>query len=241
MVIHIKAISVVDIGKPQDLDESPPKPPKDPPKRKYGSLRDLSSEHRAAVDSFLISGHPIDKIVEIIKNEWKELPDSNPEAVRRMLYRYRESSIYPKQAQLAAKFGTSKGLSKLSAAVTALEARLDPVVALESLVIQQHKRVEKMAKLEEKAPTLLEVQTKNISLMGDLLMKLVDVQMETGILRRVSKKLDVQTVDISLEERDFIENAKVVNAQTGFVVDALRLLRSSGTIAAPPLVVNNAD
>ena len=193
-------------------------------------VKRMTIEHQAALESFLLADHPIDKLVRVIKDEWKELPDSSDMAVRRMLYRYKDKVIRPKQAKLAAKHSSSTELQGLVAHITKLEERLNPVLALEELIIQQSQRVKKMAKTEEKAPTLLEAQTKNIALLGDLLVKLTSTQLETGVLTRVPKKMQVSAIDISEEERTFMESARVASAQAAFMVDAFRWLKDEGVI-----------
>lgn len=209
--------------------------------KKVASLSNMSIEHQAALDSYMISDHPIDKLVKIIKEEWNELPESNSTAIRRMLYRYKDKNIKPKQAKIAAKHTSNKGLQDLISHITHLEDRLDPVLMLEDLVVQQKLRIIKMAKTEANTPTLLDSQTKNIGLMGDLLVKLIDAQLETGIMRRVPKKLDVIAVDITEEERQFLENSKLSDARAGFLVDAMRVLRAGGMVDVETVEVKNGN
>jgi hypothetical protein len=202
----------------------------DQPERLAASIKRLTPEHQAAVDSFLLADHPIDKLVSLILDEWKELEGSTPAAVRRMLYRYKDKAIKPKQAKLAAKHTSNVELQNMVAHIHKLEDRLNPVLALEELVIQQQHRIQKMAKTEASAPTLLESQTKNINLMGDLLTKLINAQLEVGVLTRVPKKMQVSAIDISEEERTFMETAAIADRQAAFLVDSFRLLRNDGVI-----------
>lgn len=196
----------------------------------FTGIKSLSAERQAALDSFLLSDHPIDSLMKIIQGEWGEFKDSSPDALRRMLYRYKSRIIGPKQSKIAARHSSNKELQALVAQVTTLEKRLDPIMALEQLILQQHQRVEKMRKTEENAPTLLDVQTKNISLLSEMLQKLVHAQLEVGMLTRVPKKLNVAAVDVSEEERQFMNTAKLVDSQAQFLVDAMRMLRTDGVV-----------
>ena len=205
------------------------------------SVRNLTIEQQAALDSYMIADHPVDKLVKIVQGEWKAFADSKPDAVRRMLFRYKSKHIKLKQAKLTAKFSSSQALQDLAADITKLEQRLDPVFTLEELVITQAARIKKMAKTEAKAPTLLESQTKNIGLMGDLLMKLTNAQLDTGLLRRVPRKLDIVAVDITEEERRFMETSKLSDARAGFLVDAMRALREGGLIDLETVEVKNGN
>jgi hypothetical protein len=194
------------------------------------SVQNLSGPHRAALDSFLIADHPVDKLVKIILEDWKEFPGATPDAVRRMLFRYKKKMILPKQAKLAAKHSSNKGLQALVSELTLLEKRLDPVMELEDLVMQQKTRLLKMAQTEDKAPTLLEAQTKNIALMGQLLTQLANLQLEVGVLVRVPKKAQVTTFEISEEERRFIETAKTSDAQASLLSEVMAMLKDDGVI-----------
>lgn len=205
------------------------------------SVSNMTTEHRAALDSYLLADHPMAKIVDIVMLDWGEFKGSTKEAVRKALYRYKSGHITPKQVKIAAKHSSSRGLQRLTAQLIDLEARLDPVLELEHLVIVQHGRVKKMSELEEKAPTLLDAQTKNISLMGELLNKLIVAQLDTGVLKRVPRSLQVAAVDISNEEREFMERARISDKTAGFLVDAMRILKQQGVVDVVSRVVSDAE
>lgn len=199
-------------------------------KRAFTSLKELTVEQRAAIETYLIAGTSIDRVVDIIKDEWGALEPATKPSVRRMLYRFREKNLMLQQAKLASKFSTSKDLKTLASKITELETRINPVMMLEELVTKQHLRLQKMEKTEAQAPTLLDVQTKNIDLMSNMLSKLLDAQLETGVLRRVPRKLDLATVDITEEERQFMTNAKLADSRAGFLIDAMRMLKNEGVV-----------
>lgn len=196
--------------------------------------KDLSIAQKAALDSYLMAETPIADIVGILRNDWGLFKQAVEATVHRAVSEYRREKIDLLQLGIAAKYSTNPAVAQLAARVEAMRVRLDPVMMLEDLVLRQEQRIAKQAKIEDPGPALLDSQTRNISLMGDLLCKLLDSQMETGIVRRVSKKLDVVTVDISKEEKEFIENAKVVDAQTSFILDAMRSLRDMGVVDVTP-------
>lgn len=194
------------------------------------SPENLTSAHRAALDSYLLEDFPISKLIKIVKDEWGEFPGVPDTTVRQMLYRYKRRVVSPKQVHIAAKHSTEPALQALALRFKELEARMDPMLVLEDLVLRQAMRVEKMALVEKDAPTLLDTQTRNIALMSDLLKNLITTQLEVGVLKRVPKKMQVQAVDVTDEEREFMESAKLSDSRAGFLVDALRLLRTSGAI-----------
>lgn len=205
------------------------------------SLMSLPPEKVAALDSFLLADYPIDKLVKVVKEEWGLLTDMADMSLRRMLYRYKAREIKTKQAKLAAKHTSDVGLQQLVAKVNELEDRLNPVLLLEEMVIRQKARIDKLAKTETKAPTLLESQTKNIALMTDMLTRLINAQLEVGVLMRVPKKMRLETSDLTAEERKFMETAKLAGAESSFMIDAMRLLKDDGVIDVQAIEVRDRD
>lgn len=210
------------------------KPIKTPGKFPTGtaSVQSMSEEHQAAINSYLLNEHPIDKLVKKIKYEWNEFPEVADATIRQMLYRYKQKHITVQQAKIVAKITTNEKINELVATVTMLERRLDPALELEKLVQMQIARLEKALLLEKPSKVLFDTVTKNVEVTANLVTRLADLQMELGLLRRVPKKLNVSAVDVSEEERRYMEQATMSNAAAQLVTDTLRSLRNAGAIDA---------
>jgi hypothetical protein len=217
------------------------KAPLEPKSAGFADIKNMADVHQAALDSYLLSDHPIPKIIRIIKDDWGYMKGNSDQAVRRMLYRYKDKVIRIRQAKVASKHTKSAELQKLTAAISEMEIRLDPVRMLEDLVRMQSSRLQKMSEVEAKAPTLLEAQTKNVSIMGDLLVKLVGAQLEVGLLQRVPRKHQLVESDLSEEDRKYIEHAKVSGTQVGFLAEAMKYLHDQGIVDVPMTEVPSAD
>jgi len=204
----------------------PAKPPNTVPKR----MRELKAQDRAAIDAFLISEVPIEKVVDAIQNEMGLWQDMKFTAVRQMLFRYRSRFIAPKQAEIVAKVTGDKGAVQLAALSQQLQRTIDPLIEMEKLISHQMDRINKLHQLEGKMPSLLDQQTKNVNLLSEMLNKFALLKMEIGEIKRLPKKLTIQAFDVTEEERQFIERAKVNESTASFLTEAMMFLRDEGVI-----------
>lgn len=201
----------------------------------------LPADRRSAIDSYLLSDHPVPKLTAIVRDEWGLFLDTTFDATKRSLYRYKEKYINPKQAAIAAKHSSVEGLQKLAVQVQDMSTRMNPLVQLEQLVAQQTTRVTKLYELEVKMPALLEAQTKNIALLGGMLKDLAQLQLETGELVRVPKKAQTSALDVSEEERSFIEASKLTTSKAEVVMEAMKFLANAGVIGVEDAEVVEED
>lgn len=193
-------------------------------------ILELSTEEKAAVDAYLLADGPIDKLIHSMQTEMAPFKGMKFEAVRQTLFRYRARFIKPKQAEIVAKLTGDKGAVQLAALSQDLQRTIQPLLEMEKLISHQMDRINKLAAVEAKAPNLLDQQTKNINLLSEMLNKFAILKMEIGEIKRLPKKMTIQTFDVSEEERQFIEQARVNESTAAFLAEAMMFLKDEGIV-----------
>jgi hypothetical protein len=192
-------------------------------------MQQISAEQRAIIDSHLITDAPVEPLLKMIQETWGLCKDFSKGSLQRAIYRYKDKFILPKQAQVAAKVSSPELAMKVAALQTQLEQVLNPVQALEQVIAHQLERVNKLKATEEKMPTLMDSQTKNITALGDMLFKLAALHMDIGLLRKVPHKTEVI---MTPEQQQFYSGLKTAKQIEEAKVEVLQFLHSQG-VAVP--------
>lgn len=203
-----------------------------------GFMQQLSPEQRAVVDSHLIADSPADALLEVIQGKWNACTDMSKDALRRAVYRYKDRFILPKQATVVAKLTSNDMVSRLAATQKQMEQVLNPVNALETVIAHQMARVEKLKATEEKMPTLLDSQTKNLTALSDMLFKLAALHLDVGLLRKVPQK---HNVTMTAEQQAFVSSLQVNETVNKAKMNVLALLANSGVLNSGGAVQSIAD
>jgi hypothetical protein len=201
----------------------------------------LSKEELSSIDSYLLAEGPIDKLIHTMQAEMPPFKGVAYEAIRQMLFRYRARFIKPKQAEIVAKLTGDKGAVQLAALSQELQRQINPLLELEKLISHQMDRINKLHAVESKAPNLLDQQTRNINLLSEMLNKFALLKMEIGEIKRLPKKMTIQHFDVSEEERQFIETARVNEATAEFLTEAMMFLKDEGIIDVQPNMVESDE
>lgn len=192
-------------------------------------MQQIGAEQRAIIDSHLITDAPVEPLLKMIQEQWGLCLDFSKDSLQRAIYRYKDKFILPKQAQVAAKVSSPEVAMKVAALQTQLEQVLNPVQALEQVIAHQITRVNKLKTTEEKMPTLMDSQTKNLQALSDMLFKLAALHMDIGLLRKVPHKTEVV---MTPEQQQFYSGLKTAKQVEGAKVEVLQFLHSQG-IAVP--------
>lgn len=201
-------------------------------------IKRLTIEQKAILDSNMLANKTEGAILSLLL-EWGVDGGQSESTLRKAIQRYRYKFIEPQQAQIAAKTlgqQTPPHIKRLAVAAEAMEKILKPVAAIEEVILHQMQRVNKLKDTEARMPTLLDSQTKNLSLLSDMLFKLSSLHLEIGLLRKVPQKHDVT---MTAEQQAFVSSLKVddyVNKAKLNVISMLTergILSSKGTKLAP--------
>lgn len=202
----------------------------------YERIYALGEERLATFNAMLLGGKSITYVVKYVRDNWghwKELKDA---ALSRQILAYRNKVIRPIQARNALHSGdgpdhVNKALGLIKAQ---LEATLDTATEMEKVILAQIERVEKLKTQEAKmAPGIvMDSLTKNLNTLFDMLDKYGKFQLEVGILKRVPKKVAIESPFTS-EAEEFFENARLTTTEETVVAAALNYLKDSGIIDVP--------
>jgi hypothetical protein len=113
-----------------------------------------------------------------------------------------------------------------------IEENLDVLRELERAVEIQKARVVKLAAQENGLPLALPEQTRNIALLTDQLVKLGQMQMDLGILKKVPTRLSIAP-EVADDEVQFLAAARLRELDLRVTVEALRYMRGHGLLEAP--------
>ncbi len=152
---------------------------------KFYRLKELGSERLDVIETMLVAGKPASEVADKVRDDWLACRDISRESLIRQLNRYREdleSEAVGKQLAL------SKSSSTQRAAIKAAE-RYDTIGLLTRLVRIGERRLTRQLVQEEKMPVLMASVREELKVVADLAVKLANLQMETGMLRRAPKQL----------------------------------------------------
>lgn len=188
---------------------------------------ELTAIQIAIIDSHLLKGETIPKLVDKIQKEWKVAVGVKRETAIKAIMRYKNTYIVPQQAKVVKKLTSDKGIANIAAIADKLTIQIDPIEQLSALVKTQTARVHKLAAQEDKLPTLMDSQTKNITALVDMLFKLAALQMDLGILNKVATKHEVA---VTAEHQLFLSSLSKGNTERQATVNALKFLHDNGYI-----------
>lgn len=216
------------------LPSAPLKTPKVKKARSFVKINAMGKDKVAVLNSYLISGdYSFTDVAKMIKDDWGEFKDSDHASLRRTLVRYKKEVIKPKQVALVSKITGEKGLKDIEVVQRRLSESLDVVTEFESLIALQTARVRKMHDTEEKLPnSLLDAQTKAITLLTDQLTRFAHLQMDLGIIHKTPDKVLIGGKVLVEEERAFMKTVELQQQSSGAVSDALRYLASKKALVS---------
>ena len=115
---------------------------------------------------------------------------------------------------------------------------LNPVNALETVIAHQMARVEKLKGVEDKMPTLMDAQTKNLTALSDMLFKLAALHLDVGLLRKVPQK---HNVTMTAEQQAFVSSLEVNKTVNAAKMNVLALLANQGVLQGGSAVQSIAE
>jgi hypothetical protein len=154
----------------------------------FRKLHSLGVERVSEIDEMLGRGIPASQVTRTIQEDWRLLTSDKAASVKKMLERYRRSSLRQKVIDRVA--GATRGLP-----IATLKKKLSAMDELEQLVLVQKGRFEKMLVRENQGPLLLKQVTEEGKLLKDMLVDLGKLQLETGVLRRAPRTIAGTVVD----------------------------------------------
>jgi hypothetical protein len=193
---------------------------------------ELSATQVAILDSHLLQDQSIPKLAQMLQEEWGLSKGTKRESVVKAIQRYKIANIIPQQAKIVTSLGNphnNTAITKLLKATQAVEEFLDPVNGLRLVVEMQMARVNKLAKVEDKLPTLMDAQTKNLQLLADMLTNMTRIQLEIGLIKRVATKIEFSS-DVTEEQQSYVDGLTIMERERDATVAALHLLRQAGAI-----------
>lgn len=189
----------------------------------YARILGLPEDKLEVLNATLLSNRPVQEVVRLMQITWGLYTDVSEDSLRRQLNRYKNAVIVPQQAAIAKDLTADHNVKKLANIATLAEAQFDVVATLEGLVKEQLLRVEKLKKQEGNMPLVLDAQTKNIQLASEMLVKLANIHFDTGRLKKVSTKVDLN-IEITEQEREYLEGLQIVGMEDRATARALQLI-----------------
>lgn len=159
-----------------------------PPVKTITEIAALPPVRREQLDALLLKGISPSQIAIVIQNEWKIWLKEKPGTIKKRLERYRAGPLKTKLIEQTV--GATQGMK-----VAGLAKRLNALDELEELVGVQKARFIKAYTMEANAPLLLKQATDEGRLLKEMLVELGRLQLETGILHRVPKKITGKLTD----------------------------------------------
>jgi hypothetical protein len=148
-------------------------------------------------------------VAAIIQDDWGLFQDIQQLTLSRQLQRYKDKEL----ATRLAVYSETLDDGRRKIILADLEEKFDVMLELQQLCMAQKGRVSKMLVREQSLPTLITSLSADIRLYKDTLSELARLQMETGLLRRVSRKFDMTAHLRDTDGAKYVEDSRTVNQQ----------------------------
>lgn len=183
----------------------------------------LGPEKAAVVDGLLARGESMPLVAKRIQEEWGLFPEMQRKTLEMRLYRYHLNIIKPRMIAQQAKLPPQK----TEAVAEKLQERIDLLKDMADLIETQKKRVKFGAEQEETNKRLMREFHKDITALGNLYAQYLEMNMELGIIPRVSPKAPGVQVNVNTfaSEGKFVQQVKVADSIQRMTLEALQLLR----------------
>ena len=162
----------------------------------FKRLYAFDEERIEQVNEMLSKGLPASQVAQVIQSEWGLLADLKPDSVKKMLERYRKTDL--RERILAQVAGVTEGMH-----TTTLAKRVSALEELTDLATVQKGRYQKAVQLEAGKPLLLKQATEEGRLLKEILVELGRLQLDTGVLARVPRRITGQVIDEGGRVRQF--------------------------------------
>ena len=162
----------------------------------FKRLYAFDEERIEQVNEMLSKGLPASQVAQVIQSEWGLLADLKPDSVKKMLERYRKTDL--RECILAQVAGVTEGMH-----TTTLAKRVSALEELTDLATVQKGRYQKAVQLEGGKPLLLKQATEEGRLLKEILVELGRLQLDTGVLARVPRRITGQVIDEGGRVRQF--------------------------------------
>jgi hypothetical protein len=162
----------------------------------FKRLYAFDEERIEQVNEMLSKGLPASQVAQVIQSEWGLLADLKPDSVKKMLERYRKTDL--RECILAQVAGVTEGMH-----TTTLAKRVSALEELTDLATVQKGRYQKAVQLEAGKPLLLKQATEEGRLLKEILVELGRLQLDTGVLARVPRRITGQVIDEGGRVRQF--------------------------------------
>ena len=178
-----------------------PKLPTKPATVKFKRLKALPPDKFVAMEEMLRDGFSPLHVAREMQGTLGQCTEVSEYALTKMLYRYVEQEM---DIRTAAKAFTSQATRRV---LQKLKQNVDAVVEMEALVIYQRERLDQAREKERLGKVLFKGLSTEVKEYGILLKNLLDMQMDTGIVRRIPKEVKghLGVYNLNSMGRDIIE------------------------------------
>lgn len=185
----------------------------------YKRIYDMGKEYVYQLDALLALGKSANEMARIIKNDWGFYRGIKDASLAKQILRYYQGVVVPNLQEikslpaLETDSGELKGkpLKSINSYATLKEVAsyVDVAMGLNELSELQRLRLYKLYNKEELIPTLNSSLTKEFKLYLDILAKLGDFQLNTGIVTRVARRIEIEE-PTELEKAGRVDHNKSV-------------------------------
>lgn len=154
----------------------------------------LGPERMAMMDSRLLNGETCEALAKVIKLDWKLLTNSTLPTIAKMLTRYKNDCLVGKLLMM---------VDPKAPRVSEFAEKVDVLENLTKLVELQQGRVSKGIHTETTLLNgLLDRKLRfEVELLGGLYVKLAELQMDLGLIRKVPQKLQIEGLASRTQQR----------------------------------------
>lgn len=151
---------------------------------KHKMLRMLPTSMLDQVETLLRKGTAAKEVARVIKFQWNEFPNVKMDAMEKAVQYFRDDLFIGNTVNLLMQIGALDRITLLGKKVDALDE-------LYKLVHLQKRRLDRAIAVEDHHKIAGVNATVQIKLLSELLVKVAEMQMETGIMPRASKNVTV--------------------------------------------------
>ncbi len=141
-------------------------------------------------------GKPATEVARIIHEDWQLLLELTPQSLVRTLQRFNEVVIRGELIRRVVDLATPLPNKEL-------REKLDALDELEELARVQKGRLYKIMTQENKGPMVMKAVSDEVKILTDLLNRVAMIHLETGVLKRASKKFSGSLTDENGGTREF--------------------------------------
>lgn len=180
---------------------------------KYTDIFALGTARVREIDAMFVTGKTASEIAHVIQNEWIALPNKSPIALIRQLNRYKKDHV---SSHFVTGSTDEKGTTIIK--FVKYSHQRDVMQELDELIELQRTRVQKSLDIEAKLPTTNWTTTQEMQFLQKMYRDYAQLQLETGVLKRVPQELHVRPHSEAIEASRNAHFASVQNQEKKMLV-----------------------